>query len=117
MGCPNATICAFGLPAWRAAEDDTVWVLTRSLNAATFIPNARVLRAGALFLADTSQQTQWMRAQDADTDVTTFEVFISICSMNIQIRSYANSAMALLHTLSAVKPYSRITTSPGADAP
>ena len=42
---------------------------------------------------------------------------ISIYSMNIQIRSYPNSAMALLHTLLAVKPYSRITTSPGADAP
>ncbi len=49
--------------------------------------------------------------------VTTCEAFISMCSMNIQIRSYPNSVMALLHTLSTVKPYSRITTSPGADAP
>ena len=81
------------------------------------VSNARVLRAVVLHLADTSQRTRWMRAQDADTDVTTCEVFISICSMNIQIRFYPNSAMALLHTFSAVKPYSRITTSPGADAP
>ena len=34
-----------------------------------------------------------------------------------EVGPYPNSAMALLHTLSAVKPYWRITTSPGADAP
>src|SRR6185437_3539536 len=34
-------------------------------------PAARVLRAGALLLAHTSQRTRWMRAKDADTDVTT----------------------------------------------
>ena len=81
------------------------------------IPQHSYFGAGVLLLADTSQRTRWMRAQDADTDVTTCEVFISICSMNIQIRSYPNRARALLHTFSAVKPYSRITTSPGADAP
>ena len=81
------------------------------------VPNARVLRTVVLHLADTSRRTRRIRAQDPHTDVTTCEVFVSICSMNMQIRSYPNSAMALLHTLSAVKPYSRITTSPGADAP
>lgn len=33
------------------------------------------------------------------------------------IRYCRNTAMALSHTFSAVKPYSRITTSPGAEAP
>ena len=48
------------------------------------VPNARVLRAVVLHLAETSQRTRRMRAQDADTDVTTCDVYISICSMNIQ---------------------------------
>lgn len=55
--------------------------------------------------------------QDANTDVPKCEISISSDQSTSGHDSYPNTAKALLHTFSAVKPYSRITTSPGADAP
>src|SRR5665213_1360226 len=117
VACPNVIIRVFGFPAGRATEDGTFLALMRFLNS-TFrsIEGVRI-RAIDVPYRRYTQRIRGVRAQDADTDVTTCEACISICSTNIQIRSYPNDAIALLHTLSAVKPYSRITTSPGADAP
>src|SRR6185312_6492752 len=89
VACPNVTIRISALPPDAPRKVTPSGLSFRPQCGIPAVPNARVLRAGALLLlADASQRTRWMRAHDADTDVTTCEVFISICSTNIQTRYY-----------------------------